>query len=864
MTIQRKRVAKRLASGLLAGALALGGLAISGGTASAKLPSSPSTNRIYGADRYETSVAIARNQMGLTTPTGLVIASGEVVADALAAAPLTSATRPMLLVRKDSVPTAVADFLADVKAGMSIPATSVPVYVVGGENVISKEVFDAIKAAVTLASDTTPPTVTRISGADRYATAKAISEVTGVTGATDKLFIVNGEDGKWADALSAGRFSSANGWPIVLVKASGMEASGQAQIDAYLARTGSVKQFVIVGGPASVPTSVEDYLVGTKLVPVANIARYGGADRYQTNYLIESTLGSASAFNVALASGQAPYDALAAAAWAATKNVHLILTPTAGGSPFAAGVAGAGDLFARLADSTAPGVFGANLYIIGGRAAVSDAAKAGYLGVATASDLTVESLTGCFPGSKSLTMVLSGSLTTLEAASTSGIQAPSSWTVNNTAVAAGRVTVSAINLPGSPLNKTFSVSLADGLPVAGSVKFVGWTQGSAVGGSSYVAQRNIASSTCTVTPDLTRPTITMRAISGTTVGATTSSAKILVSSSKPVSILEASLSAGTIKANSFANAQVPTVTALDTSNKQFLITLAGNETLTPVWATLGATPALVSVSTAAIVDLASGLNPLAAEAYGEFDTSAAKPVIAGARCFETSWTKLAAGSLVFEARGGSANGGASESLYTLVVVNQRGLNIPTVTVDSTAQRITVTADIGYHTTADIAQIVNNTYGNGLDPVGDTWVVTGASSSTRPSATVVPATSTSLGSSAGVSTCEVLLTSSEPFFLVSTGAAVALNGLSSAYFPVTKVQVSAAYNPAAITGVAAQGTAYAKLVQFTTPYLGTGTMSFSATAGGLYDINGNAYLGSIDLSVTSSGGGSSLLTSAVAS
>ena len=65
MNYQRKRVAKRLASGLLAGALALGGLAISGGTASANTPSSPSTNRIAGADRYETAVAIARNQLGL-------------------------------------------------------------------------------------------------------------------------------------------------------------------------------------------------------------------------------------------------------------------------------------------------------------------------------------------------------------------------------------------------------------------------------------------------------------------------------------------------------------------------------------------------------------------------------------------------------------------------------------------------------------------------------------------------------------------------------------------------------------------------------------------------------------------------------
>ena len=58
MIIQRKRVAKRLASGLLAGALALGGLAISG--ASPVSANAPTTARYSGLDRYSTSVEIAR------------------------------------------------------------------------------------------------------------------------------------------------------------------------------------------------------------------------------------------------------------------------------------------------------------------------------------------------------------------------------------------------------------------------------------------------------------------------------------------------------------------------------------------------------------------------------------------------------------------------------------------------------------------------------------------------------------------------------------------------------------------------------------------------------------------------------------
>jgi len=160
LIIQRKRVAKRLASGLMAGALALGGLAISGGTASAETPASPSTNRIYGASRYETAVALARNA-GNTPTSGLVIASGESYADALAAASLTTANRPLLLVGSDSIPEIVLDYISDNVVAMS--AATPTIYVVGGESAVSANVFDTIKSAVTLATDLTPPTRSSLS-----------------------------------------------------------------------------------------------------------------------------------------------------------------------------------------------------------------------------------------------------------------------------------------------------------------------------------------------------------------------------------------------------------------------------------------------------------------------------------------------------------------------------------------------------------------------------------------------------------------------------------------------------------------------------------------------------------------------------
>ena len=59
-------------------------------------------------------------------------------------------------------------------------------------------------------------------------------------------------------------------------------------IDAYLALPASTKSFVIVGGEASISTDTTEYLVNTKGVPVANIRRISGADRYATSLAVNN------------------------------------------------------------------------------------------------------------------------------------------------------------------------------------------------------------------------------------------------------------------------------------------------------------------------------------------------------------------------------------------------------------------------------------------------------------------------------------------------------------------------------------------------------------------------------------------------
>ena len=148
MKIRTKWATKRSFVALVVTTLFASLLAFSG-PAGAQSPVSPTTNRIHGADRYATSVALARNMLGAGNPTdGIIFASGESSADALSAAVLSTANRPILLVGKDTIPESVSDFIADYKASMA--AASPTVFIVGGTEAISAANMTALQTAITV------------------------------------------------------------------------------------------------------------------------------------------------------------------------------------------------------------------------------------------------------------------------------------------------------------------------------------------------------------------------------------------------------------------------------------------------------------------------------------------------------------------------------------------------------------------------------------------------------------------------------------------------------------------------------------------------------------------------------------------
>ena len=117
-----------------------------------------------GQDRYDTALRLAKNfatsKGGLGSVTSAFVSSGETLVDSISVAGLAGYTdAPILLTPTGSLHGGVADFIEDY--GVST------VYVLGGTAAVSDATVTAIEGL------SSSPTVTRIAGDDRYATAAA-------------------------------------------------------------------------------------------------------------------------------------------------------------------------------------------------------------------------------------------------------------------------------------------------------------------------------------------------------------------------------------------------------------------------------------------------------------------------------------------------------------------------------------------------------------------------------------------------------------------------------------------------------------------------------------------------------------------
>ncbi len=196
-----------------------------------------SVTRVAGANRYSTSAAVSKAAFGSSAVA--YVATGVDFPDALAGAPAAvQAGAPLLLVKSDELPNVVATELN------RLGATSI--VVVGGTAAVS----DAVVASLAKGGRT----VTRISGATRYALSANVSKDTFAPGVGAAYVVVGTE---FPDALSAGAVTGPKPGPVLLVQTNSLPAVVAKELTRL-----APQEIYIIGGPAVVSDTVAGILAG--------------------------------------------------------------------------------------------------------------------------------------------------------------------------------------------------------------------------------------------------------------------------------------------------------------------------------------------------------------------------------------------------------------------------------------------------------------------------------------------------------------------------------------------------------------------------------------------------------------------------
>jgi len=153
----------------------------------------------------------------------------------------------------------------------------------------------------------------RLSGADRFQTAAALSAKYFNASATDSVFIASGV--AFPDALSAGPAAAASGAPVLLVPTVGIPASVIGELTRIAPAT-----IYVIGGPGAVSSASAAALEAY----ADEVLRIAGPDRYATSRAVaDRFFGDPSA--VYVATGRDYPDALAASAVAGALGGPLVL-----------------------------------------------------------------------------------------------------------------------------------------------------------------------------------------------------------------------------------------------------------------------------------------------------------------------------------------------------------------------------------------------------------------------------------------------------------------------------------------------------------------------------------------------------------
>ena len=198
--------------------------------------SSGQATRVAGADRYATAARISERWYSPGVNAAFV-AVGTNFADALAGGPAAALRdSPLLLVRSSSIPGSTAAALEDLNPDR--------IYVLGGTAAISNAVKNQLDAY-------TSGPVTRLAGANRFATAEAITRHFWTKVAT--AYVASGVN--FPDALAGGAVAGRRNLPMLL--------SGQSDVTLFTGQEVlrlSTRRLNMLGGPAALTSAVETRL----------------------------------------------------------------------------------------------------------------------------------------------------------------------------------------------------------------------------------------------------------------------------------------------------------------------------------------------------------------------------------------------------------------------------------------------------------------------------------------------------------------------------------------------------------------------------------------------------------------------------
>jgi putative cell wall-binding protein len=278
------------------------------GTASVAAAPPPTVSRIFGADRFETSAAIAaKRTTAYASGDGVIyVASGLNFPDALAAAPAAAfQDGELLLTAPDALPASVQSQIVRLHPDRIV--------VVGGPASVSNAVLTQLESLA--------PNVVRLGGVDRYDTARmVVMDAFGENITSDYAYVATGRN--FPDALSAAAVAGVYGSPVLLID--GLAGSLDGATESVLSDL-AITDVVLLGGTGTVSSGIQASIDALPFID--GVTRYGGADRYETSALLNASWILAGQDDAFIATGENFADALSGAAYAARLNAPLYLSP---------------------------------------------------------------------------------------------------------------------------------------------------------------------------------------------------------------------------------------------------------------------------------------------------------------------------------------------------------------------------------------------------------------------------------------------------------------------------------------------------------------------------------------------------------